>query len=456
MTTEVDQPVQLATFLRTWESLAAKATKAGLQFGGRRDVYQVAGYPRRITFDDYLSRYERDGIARRIVAMPAKTTWRMPPEIVEPTKPDGTTFTKAFASLAQRSDLNLWRTFETADTLSGIGEFGIVLIGTRGVAADGGLRLPLQRLVGPQDVLWLAPHHQGCLEIERYVKNPSDPQYGLPEVYKLKLEGEKNLAATQLLVHASRVLHIAEDAWNRIHGTPRLQPVFNLLIDLEKISASTGEGHWQQVVPIHQFHISPEADISADGMKELEEKAPELVHDLRRYFIGQGVELKRLSSDTPSVKDLPAFFFSLLAASVGIPQRKLFGSERGELASSLDEATYLGTIAERQRQHAEPNILRAFIDRMVEFGALPRPETGQYEVVWPALFEESENEIAEANLRTAQAAQALTPVGGDPVTLVEVTEDRRVFLAPRAAATPTPFPEPPLPEPMDDEPEPAE
>ena len=79
------------------------AKKAGLMYGGKRDIYATAGYipSGKETFDDYWSLYRRNPIAERIVTLPAVTTWREPPEIVEEGKPDGTEFTRAFETLAQ-------------------------------------------------------------------------------------------------------------------------------------------------------------------------------------------------------------------------------------------------------------------------------------------------------------------------------------------------------------------
>jgi hypothetical protein len=441
----------LAT-LSTMLSRARWVSRAGMQYNGKRDVFEVAGYPKAPTFDQYLALYERDGIAARIVDMVAKAAWRTPPEVAEPDKPDGTEFTKAFAALTQRTDLDLWRTFAMADCRAGVGSFGILLIGTRDVADESGFRQPLSRLSGPKDVLYLAPHDQGCVEVERYVKNPSDPRYGLPELYKLTRRGDKNLPGGTLLVHASRVLHVAEDASDGVHGRPRLQRVLNLLFDLLKVSASTGESYFQLTPPMLQAEIDPSAEFTDTQLTELDDKLAEMVHDMRRTVYGQGMKLHRLEATTPNMSQVIDGYFTLIAGAAGIPKRILFGNEAGELASSTDQASFFGTVAEHQRQHAEPNLLRAFIDRLVAAGALPQPGAAGYRVEWPALFKESEDTIASANLKRAQIAQALTPVGGDPRALVEIDEDRNVWPLPQTPeeAKAREFePEPRMPEPPD-------
>ena len=54
---------------------------AGKTYGGDRDLYKQLGYKRFLDYDDFLQRYERGGIARRIVDASPATTWRAPPSL---------------------------------------------------------------------------------------------------------------------------------------------------------------------------------------------------------------------------------------------------------------------------------------------------------------------------------------------------------------------------------------
>ena len=93
--------------------------------------------------------------------------------------------------------------------------------------------------------------------------------------------------------------------------------------------------------------------------------------------------------------------------------------------------------------------MRPLIDRWVAINALPRPGTAGYDVVWPPLFREPEKDIAEANRTRAEAAKALTPLGGSPLDLVEIDDERNVWLRPtpeRDALTEEEL-QPPEPEP---------
>ncbi|MGH9256223.1 MAG: anti-CBASS protein Acb1 family protein, partial [Vicinamibacterales bacterium] len=343
---------------------------------------------------------------------------------------DETPFTTAFGEMAMR--LKLWRHFARVDRLGGVGRYGILLIGTRG-AED--LKMPLKKLQGPESVIYLQAYHEGDVRIVQWVNDQHDPRYGEAALYKIRASSStdnfKIGATPELLVHWSRVIHVAEDADDRVHGRPRLERCLNRLTDLEKIVASTGEAYWQSVVRILTANVDALGDTDEAQLKELDERLMEMTHDLRRQFTGQGIKLEYLPTDVPAVKDIGDLYFSLIAAGAGIPQRILFGSEMGELASSTDQQTWFGVIDERQEQFVEPDILRAFIDRMIEFGGLPAPDGGEYQSVWPTLFKETDTEKADLNLKRAQQATTLTPVGGDPRTMVEIDDEGTITLLPQ-------------------------
>jgi len=409
---------------------------AGIQYGGKRDIYQAAGYiPQdQEKFEDYFGLYQRGDVAGRIVDMPAKTTWKTPPEISEPDKPDGTKFTKQFTDLAKR--LRLWHYFDRLDRLTGIGRYGVMMLGVRG-ADDVALRQPLDRIKRPEDLIYLSVYHERFAQIDSWQMDVQHPRFGLPEMYKLYITTNQMdpnwTRSVSITVHHSRCLHAAEDLLqDEVFGRPRLQRVLNRLFDLDKVAAATGESYWQLMSRILQAKIDPEFDISPTEVDELDEKLLEMTHDLRRQFTAKGVNLEWLQSSALDVSGVADFYFSLLAGGSGIPKRILFGAEQGELASTQDQLSYYGLINERQEQFAEPHILRKFIDRMIELTVLPKPDTGEYVVTWPTLFEETDKEQAESDRLRAEAAKALTPVGGNPLDIVEIDEERHIWLVPKA------------------------
>lgn len=407
-------------------------SRAGFQYGGKRDIFAVAGYVKdaELSFEHYWGLYTRGDVAGRIVDMPAKTTWRKPPDVYEEDRPDGTDFTQAFSTLAKR--IKLWRYLERVDRLSGVGQYAVLLLGVRGVD-DTQLKKPLGQLAGPDSLIYLSVFTEANAAIAQWVKDTGDPRFGQPLLYNINLSsGISGFPTATVPVHWSRIIHVAEDALqDEVYGRPRLQRPLNRLYDLDKIAASVGESFWQAAARILQAKIDPDAAIDPADLQELDDKLSQLTHDLRRQFYGQGMELGWLPATAEDPKSIPNLYFELIAAATGIPRRILFGNEEGSLASSTDQATYFGMIDERQEHHAEPLILRAFIDRLVGARALPQPSTGEYEVDWPSLFQLTEGEQADANYKRAQAVAALTPQGGDPMTLAEIDEDRNIWPVPR-------------------------
>lgn len=369
------------------------ARLVGLQFAGQRDIDEALGYNTAPTLEDYLLMYARRGLAATIIDAPAKTTWRRPPEIESP-YPE---FNRQWTKLATR--LKAFCFLERADRLAGIGRYSVLLIGVKGVQ----LSRPLVKVSSPQDIIYLSAFGEGDVEVHKYVESTNNARFGLPESYKIDLGPGR----ARVEVHWSHILHVAENLlWDEVYGEPRLQKVFNRLQDLDKIVGSSAEGYWQAAS--RGFAISPKAgfELSDASLADAREAWEDFVHGLHRVVATEGLDHKELSGTI--VDPGPAFevVISLISGKTGIPKRILLGSERGDLASSQDEANWLGKIAERQQHFAEPLLLRPLVDRFISVGALPNGHP--YEVRWPSLFELNKVDKARVHSLTALAAKNLS------------------------------------------------
>lgn len=402
------------------------ARRAGLQYENGRDIYTVAGYKKTPGFEDYWSYWDRHPIAGRIVDLPVEATWKNPPEIAEPEQEDGTEFTKAVGAMADR--LKLWSRFERVDRLSRIGRYAVLFIGERSPNVD--LSTPLGTLSGPDSIAYLSHYSERDADIESYVTDSGDERFGLPEFYGIDFSRRNSeFSPGKKRVHYTRVIHIAEDALeDDIHGRPILRRVLNTIFNDEKVDAASAEAFWQLADKILMLTIDPEAKLDDEQEKKIGQAMEEIMHDLRRQMVLQGGELGWIGGDTPDPSALSDVLATKMAAGGDIPKRILMGSERGELASSQDERNFAGKVSSRQEKHAEPNMVRAFLDHLIEHRALPRPGEKGYEVLWPSTYEPTDEEIAERNKNTADTAAALTSIGGDPYELVEVDEEGVVTL----------------------------
>ncbi len=401
--------------------------KHGTSHEGDRDYYAVLGYPESLTLQDLYAKFERDGLAGRIVEFPADETWRDTPTVKDGRDKDAketTRFARAWAAFAEAR--KVYHYCRRVDTLAGIGRYGVLLIGVAGSAT---LETPVTRLSSLDQIIYLRPYGESAAEIYEWEDNPADPRFGQPRTYRINLgegvdsltgTGGKAFPARQVIVHHTRVLHVAEGLLeNEVYGRPRLQRVYNLLDDVLKVVGGSAEATWKLMRKGFVLNIDPEMDLTPAAIENLEEQFDEYDHGLRRYLRTRGMEVSDLGSEVVEPKELFESLVSLISATTGIPQRILLGSERGELASSQDASSWAGHVASRQLNFAEPNILRPLIDRLVAWGALPRPSSGTYSVTWDPLFEMTDQEKATVAQTWADAAQKAATAFGTPLITPE-------------------------------------
>jgi len=411
----------------------------GQQFGGKRQLYDVLGYKHSPGFDDYMAYYQREGMAKRIIDAPANATWRHIPEIIEgEEEPKVTTFEQAWKDIAER--LSIWHRFPRVDRLARIGQYAVLLIGTKG-----NLEEPVEK-ARAADVLYLTPYSEKHAPIDSWVDDTADPRFGLPLFYNLTTTSSNRNAKreTKVKVHHSRILHVAEDRLeDEVLGTPALEAVLNRLYDLEKVAGAAPEQFWLEVsrlvLGIKEGFSDWSVKDDPTAQKNMREQLDDLTHKLRNFIVLEGYEMQKQAGK--DVNPGPTFdmIMALISGTTGIPKRILTGSEQGELASSQDETNWNARIQERRISHAEPNILRPFLDRLLLWGALPKP-TDPYRVEWPSLFEMDDKDKAQVWLNVATAMEKL-----ETVTLIAESEKRAMFEFPEDR------PDDPEEEPIDEE-----
>ena len=408
---------QLAAHISDIVSRASLAARAGETFGGSRDLYSAFGWKRSITFDDVYSKYRRNNIARRIVDLPVNDTWSEPPELLDGNDPE-TPFCFAFRDMAQR--VRLWQYLERADILAGVGEYSVLLLGFKDTVGD--LKLPVK---GAKDLLYLSVYSQKSAQITKLDDDPQSVRFGLPLLYDIDLGRSASGLPTSGLgtrrVHASRLLHVAEGLLeDEVYGRSRLEACYNLLDDLAKTVGASAEAIWR--LAYKGLFITNRDDYEmpvkgTDAADALDDQITEFIHEFRRALILEGVDVSELGG---AVVDPSGFFsvvISLLSAATGIPQRKLVGSERGELASSQDERNWAAQIASRRTTFAGPVLLNPLVDRLIETGVLPEPDSGEYNFVWRPFYQPTEEEEAETALKAAGAIAKLVPQGAADILL---------------------------------------
>jgi hypothetical protein len=135
----------------------------------------------------------------------------------------------------------LWEALYRADVLSGIGHYGVLLLGL-----DDGKELsePVEDTTKERRLLYLMPFDQSNAQITSLENDKKSARYGMPVGYSLRLNDPTSTYVgsiqgfnTQTLnVHHTRVIHLADNLTSSIvYGVPRTRPVYNRIQDLRKL-----------------------------------------------------------------------------------------------------------------------------------------------------------------------------------------------------------------------------
>lgn len=212
------------------------------------------------------------------------------------------------------------------------------------------------------------------------------PRYGQPYQYQLHMHDPRSnvgggmAAAIQAtkVVHWSRVIHVADKhfqaPYNEWLARPRLQVVFNSLQDLLKIKGSAAEGFWQACFSILAFESHPSLGADAQiNVTELRNQFEQLFGGLKRWVGSAAGTFKTLPPQVTDPTGHMQVVIKAICNALRCPVRIFEGSERGELASSQDDAAWNDRVKERQKNYVTPCIIMPFVDRLIAMGVLPEP-----------------------------------------------------------------------------------
>lgn len=415
---------------RTTAGLLSKrgelASGYGLQFDGDRDIYNAAGYLQEPDYEDYLRRFLRQDIAKRVIRAAPDSTWRKVPALFDGTddnKRNDTDFVNVWNDIVSIAEVpdelidskTIWHYLNRVDVLAGLGQYAVLMVGIR----DGqDPTEPIERgsvSEGADGLLYLMPYGENDVTIREFDEDPQSPRFGLPTLYAIQDVGN---------VHWHRVIHVAEDLLtNDVEGRPRAEAMFNRLYDLEKVLPAAAEAAWKLMYKGMIITTKDGYTLSGEGVET--DEIEEYIHGLTRVLELEGVDVQFEGGEVVDPSDLVDVLVTFVSIATGIPKRILMGSERGELASSQDEANWSARIGERQENYAEPIIMRPLINRLVYAGVLPQPVTNAYSLEWPSLFELNALEQAEIAKARSETIRNVAPFG-DP-SIILTTEEARVL-----------------------------
>lgn len=408
----------------------ARYGRDGITFGGKRDIYRTLGYERVLRPEKYRDRFERNAVAARIVEAKPIATWRGGFDLIEDEDESKTTpFEKEWDELNKR--LKITSRMQQADILAGLAGYSVIVFG-----APGKFEEPLESC-SAKELMYLSVYAADDAPVAEFEIEETNPRYGHPVFYTLKRTASRTSTQTKSnqagkRVHFSRVMHIADGVLDDpVNGTPRMKRCWNLLDDLEKVTGGGAEAFWRRADQGQQFDLDPDMELDEAAKLKLEEEVDKYVHGFSRIMRTRGMKVNSLGSDVASFKDPAEAILAQISAGTGIPQRILMGSEQAKLAAEQDKTKWDQDIEARRADFAGPQVVRPFLDRMIELGVLTEPK--EYEVEWSQLKTADDGEKVEYATKLAQLNGTM---GEEVVTVDEVRE--AIGKAPLAESTDDP------------------
>jgi hypothetical protein len=430
----------------------------------RRDVEKECGYPSShsglIDEDMYQRLYEREAIAARVVEVFPRESWQIQPKVYE--VEDNATRTgfeedwrgigrnlRGYSYHQEERGSPVWEYLQRVDIQSGIGHAGLLLLGiddkrplnepANGADVDG---MPTEtgdsrgyELVGPdgrkvtgaarvsfdkpsasgRKLVYLRVFPESLFEVARFETDETSPRFGQPVAYNVDFNDPRvdqagtGTSISTREVHWTRVIHVADNlASSEVFGVPRMRPVLNRILDLQKLYAGSAEMYWRGAFPGWAFESHPQlgGDVEMD-LASIRRQMEDWQHGLQRFLGITGLTVKSLAPQVVDPSPQITRQIEAICIKLGIPKRIFMGSERGELASGQDDAAWNDRLRERHKNYLTPRLIVPLVDRLIWMGVLREPKG--YSVWWPDLASQTAQEKAQVTFQLTQAlAQYVT------------------------------------------------
>jgi len=390
-----------------------------------RDIDTECGYPTIITKGNYKTMYDRTGYATRVVTIWPEESWSQTPKIYEVEKPGQTAFEKAWIEVEEKH--RLFHYMNRIDILSGIGHFGLLLFGigdgkTLDKPVEGiDLKTGETKTPGNFPLLYMRSYDESVIEVKDKEKDPRSPRFGFPTTYEIALEDATSYETTNKTnkrVHWTRVLHIADNrTCSEVYGIPRMQQVYNTLLDLRKILGGSGEMFWRGGFPGMAFEMGGEAgtqEVSTETKTAMQENIDDYFAGLDRALLLENVQVKPMDPQVADPSGHIDMQMKAIALSLGVPYRVFMGAEQAKIASTQDKRTWNERVMKRQNKYLTPMLVRPLIDRLIAYGVLPTPK--KYFVAWPDREAITDKDIAEVAVKEVDAMAKY--VGGNVAAIM--------------------------------------
>jgi len=442
-------------------SIAISRAKMSRMLDPNRDIDKECGYPDVIDALQYRKIYDREGLGKRVVEIYPEASWSSNPVVTDgiSINENKSEFAKEWKEFAKSK--KVWHYLHRADELSGVGHFGIIVMGiadskplkeaVEGVNADTG---EISGVLS-HELKYLKVFSEENIDISRKDTNPESVRYGMPTLYSIRVADVENrdssvgTALTNIQVHWTRVLHLADNRKDSdVYGVPRMQAVYNRIYDLRKILSGSGEMFWKGGFPGLSFETLPDVQDAEIDKESLEKEVKAYYEGLQRYIALQGMTAKSLTPQIADPSPHVEAMLKIIAIALGIPYRIFAGAEEARLASSQDARAWNKRVLTRREKYVEPLVIHPFIDVCHKYGFIKsKPAEEVANVFWPKIDVSTEEDKANlADKRTnamskyvSSDCEAIMALKDFFMYVLEYDNDTAELLAKHALENDTPY-----------------
>lgn len=414
-----------------YEVRRARAALMGALDAKRPTAWDQYGWPADVSFEQLFTAYMRTGAGHGAVHHILQRCWQKGPRIKQPGADKETPWEKKTAqALRAVRAMHKLRDFDRRNL---VGRFAGLIYR---VADNADLSKPL----GAGKLVDLVPVYEGQLRVTRWDSDTASATYGKPLMWQYRT---RDLTATDTQgkpeqwadVHPSRIQILAEGSGGGdfFDGVPLLLPVFNELVNLEKVSGGAAESYLKNSARTLTVNFAPDASpqvltqnpdgsTSTKSVREVvEDQTRALNRNQDASMVTQGATVSTLQTSVSDPTGTWTVAANAFAAGVRIPFTILFGQQTGRLASDEDKQADAARCASRQETELTP-MLEEFVKRMQAIGAI---EQGDFEIEWPPVDAPGEKDKAELLAKyTAAMQQAFAAGLSEP--LFDANELRQV------------------------------
>lgn len=381
----------------------------------KHNHYRDFGWPTSLSFSQLHDMYCRNGLARAAVRKTARKTWESTPWLRE--REEQHDETPLEAEIRQRfDDLRLWQNLAEADRRSMVGAYAGVILR---FADNKRFSEPVDSVPGGlQGLVEIIPAWEGQLQVSDWDTDEMSDTYGRPLMFgfnEAQIGGSAQGRNRAFEVHPDRVIVWSEDG--TVHGRSLLEPGFNDLLTLEKVTGAGGEGFWKNAKSAPVLQVDKDAQLAqmaqamgvapAELVDALNTQAESWQKGFDQTFMLQGIEAKTLGITLPSPEHFYAIALQNFAASIEMPTKILVGMQTGERASTEDADEWARTCMGRRADSVIPNTM-ALVNRLEAVGILPERD---WFLDWDDLTEASAAEKAERGMKMTDINQKMSSAG---------------------------------------------